>query len=220
MDCYLLDWSNRTYWSYRPDRPSELLALKVQQDQQDPQGETISSGSVDSNGDLTIVTNLDSINVGTVVGPQGATGATGPQGPTGATGSAGETISSGSVDSNGDLTIVTNLGTSINVGTVVGPQGATGATGAAGPQGPAGATGATGPAGATGPQGPTGATGPQGPAGTSADTDTHLNTSTANSGNYLSWNGTDYDWATVPAGVGGATGVDFDDNVSTIWYRQ
>ncbi len=39
------------------------------------------------------------------------------------------------------------------------------------------------------------------PAGyTDSDVDTHLNTGTANSGEYLSWTGADYDWAAVPAG--------------------
>ena len=39
------------------------------------------------------------------------------------------------------------------------------------------------------------------PAGyTDGDVDTHLNTGTANSGEYLSWTGADYDWTTVPAG--------------------
>lgn len=35
---------------------------------------------------------------------------------------------------------------------------------------------------------------------TDARVDTHLNSSTASSGEYLSWNGSDYDWASVPAG--------------------
>ena len=35
---------------------------------------------------------------------------------------------------------------------------------------------------------------------TNARVDTHLNSSTASSGEYLSWNGSDYDWASVPAG--------------------
>ena len=33
-----------------------------------------------------------------------------------------------------------------------------------------------------------------------ADVDAHLNQSTANTGEYLKWDGADYDWATVPAG--------------------
>jgi len=35
---------------------------------------------------------------------------------------------------------------------------------------------------------------------TDARVDTHLNSSTASNGEYLSWNGSDYDWASVPAG--------------------
>lgn len=35
---------------------------------------------------------------------------------------------------------------------------------------------------------------------TDAKVDTHLNQSTAVNGNYLKWNGSDYEWATVPAG--------------------
>ena len=45
-----------------------------------------------------------------------------------------------------------------------------------------------------------------------SDVDTHLNQSSASSGEYLQWNGSDYAWAGVAAGVGGATGVDFNDN--------
>ena len=43
--------------------------------------------------------------------------------------------------------------------------------------------------------------------------DTHLNTSTATSGEYLSWNGSDYDWASVPAGYADSD-VDTHLNVS------
>ena len=38
---------------------------------------------------------------------------------------------------------------------------------------------------------------------TDANVDTHLNTSTANSGEILSWNGTDYDWVADQTGGGG-----------------
>jgi len=61
--------------------------------------------------------------------------------------------------------------------------------------------------GAQGETGPTGPTGPQGPAGsdaasyTNADVDTHLNYSTATTGQVLSFSGSDYDW------VGGSTTV-------------
>ncbi len=47
---------------------------------------------------------------------------------------------------------------------------------------------------------------------TDADVDTHLNTSTATNGEYLSWDGSDYDWATVPAGY---TNSDVDTHLNT-----
>ena len=45
-----------------------------------------------------------------------------------------------------------------------------------------------------------------------ADVDAHLNQSTATTGDYLSWNGTDYDWAPVPAGYADA---DVDTHLNT-----
>jgi len=42
--------------------------------------------------------------------------------------------------------------------------------------------------------------------------DAHLNSSTATSGEYLSWNGTDYDWASVPAGYADS---DVDTHLNT-----
>lgn len=42
--------------------------------------------------------------------------------------------------------------------------------------------------------------------------DTHLNTGTAATGEFLSWNGADYDWATVPAGY---TDADVDTHLNT-----
>ena len=47
---------------------------------------------------------------------------------------------------------------------------------------------------------------------TDADVDTHLNTSTATNGEYLSWDGSDYDWATVPTGY---TNSDVDTHLNT-----
>ena len=47
---------------------------------------------------------------------------------------------------------------------------------------------------------------------TDGDVDTHLNTGSANSGEYLSWNGSDYDWATVPAGYADS---DVDTHLNT-----
>lgn len=71
------------------------------------------------------------VDLGQVVGPQGATG---PQGPKGDTGSRGP---QGPKGDTGDT----------------GPQGAKGDTGAKGPQGPKGDTGATGPQGPKGDNG-------------------------------------------------------------------
>ena len=45
-----------------------------------------------------------------------------------------------------------------------------------------------------------------------SEIDAHLNTSTATSGEYLSWNGTDYDWAAVPVGY---TDSDVDTHLNT-----
>ena len=42
--------------------------------------------------------------------------------------------------------------------------------------------------------------------------DSHLNISTASSGEYLSWNGSDYDWASVPAGYANS---DVDTHLNT-----
>jgi hypothetical protein len=56
---------------------------------------------------------------------------------------------------------------------------------------------------------------------TDLDVDIHLNTSTANSGEILSWNGTDYDWVADQTGSGGGatvagsdTQVQYNDNGS------
>lgn len=107
-------------------------------------------------------------------GPAGATGATGAQGdkgdkgdtgaqgPQGIQGEQGTSVTAGNVNGSGHLIITTSDGTSIDVGSVVGPQGI---QGEAGPQGIQGPQGLTGPAGATGAQGPKGDTGAQGPQG-------------------------------------------------------
>jgi len=102
----------------------------------------------DATGDLWVYDGSLWVNVGTIVGPAGATGATGlgatgVAGPTGATGIQGLTGATGIQGATGD----------------VGPSGATGAQGATGVAGPTGATGVAGPTGATGLAGPTGATG-------------------------------------------------------------
>lgn len=88
------------------------------------------------------------IDLGQVVGPQGARGATGPAGTTPTIGANGNWFL-GSTDTG---------------------KPSRGATGAQGPQGPKGDTGAQGPQGDTGATGARGATGPQGPQGEKGDT--------------------------------------------------
>ena len=104
------------------------------------------------------------VNIGQLVGPDGASGATGPQGATGPEGPQGATGPEG-------------------------PQGATGAQGNPGNdstvQGPQGTTGPQGPQGATGPQGPQGATGPQGVKGDDGDEGPQGATGAFNSGDNI-----------------------------------
>ena len=83
------------------------------------------------------LTDGSTVDVGSVVGPQGEKGSTGAQGPKGDTGAQGPKGETGAQ----------------------GPKGETGA------QGPKGETGAQGEKGDTGAQGPKGGTGAQGPAG-------------------------------------------------------
>jgi len=52
-----------------------------------------------------------------------------------------------------------------------------------------------------------------------SNVDSHLNTSTASSGEYLSWNGSDYDWASVPAGYANSD-VDTHLNQSSAGNNQ
>ena len=66
------------------------------------------------------------------------------------------------VTDRGRLVFTLTDGSTVDVGSVVGPQGEKGSTGA---QGPKGDTGAQGPKGETGAQGPKGETGAQGPKG-------------------------------------------------------
>lgn len=86
-------------------------------------------------------------SLGSLTGPQGATGATGSQGPKGDAGVQGQQGPKGDAG-------------------VAGPKGDAGTPGAAGAAGPKGDTGSVGPTGATGAVGPAGATGVKGPAGT------------------------------------------------------
>lgn len=106
------------------------------------------------------------VDLGDIVGPQGATGATGAQGPAGATGATGPQGAKGDTGATGPQGPQGTTGET-------GPQGPTGATGAQGPQGLKGDDGAIGPTGPQGPQGlkgDTGAQGPQGPQGTTGET--------------------------------------------------
>ena len=108
------------------------------------------------------------IDVGPIVGPQGATGPTGAQGPTGAASTVvGPTGTQGAQGPTGPTGAAS---------TVAGPTGASGPQGAQGPTGPTGAQGAqgdqgvSGAQGAQGPTGPTGAQGAQGQQGVSGPT--------------------------------------------------
>jgi collagen type VII alpha len=105
-------------------------------------------------GDLWVKSGTTWINIGTIVGPQGSTGATGISGTDGATGATGVSGIDGATGATG-------------VAGDVGATGSTGATGATGLAGIDGTTGATGPEGATGATGfgATGATGAPSPAG-------------------------------------------------------
>ena len=53
-----------------------------------------------------------------------------------------------------------------------------------------------------------------------ADVDTHLNTSTAASGEYLSWNGSDYDWNTVDAFPSGTKMLFQQTSAPTGWTKD
>jgi len=100
----------------------------------------------DITGVVKVKVNGQWLPIRTVMGPQGATGATGPEGGEGATGPTGP--QGGVGPTGGD-----------------GATGPTGSEGAVGPTGSEGATGPTGSEGAIGPTGGDGATGPTGPVG-------------------------------------------------------
>lgn len=101
------------------------------------------------------LTDGSTVDLGSVVGPQGPrgeTGAEGPKGETGAQGPKGDTGAQGPKGEAGER----------------GPKGETGAQGPkgdTGEQGPKGETGTQGPKGETGERGPKGETGAQGPKG-------------------------------------------------------
>lgn len=108
------------------------------------------------------LTDGSTVDLGSVIGPQGPKGETGPAGPQGQTGPAGAQGEQGPKGDTG----------------AEGPKGATGDTGPKGEpgekgeKGDKGDTGATGPQGETGPQGQTGPQGPAGPTGPKGDTGT------------------------------------------------
>lgn len=84
-------------------------------------------------------------------------------------------VKAAEVTDEGKLVFTLTDGSTIDLGSVVGPEGKKGDTGATGPQGQAGPkgekgeTGATGPKGDPGEQGPQGETGPQGTPGAKGD---------------------------------------------------
>lgn len=101
------------------------------------------------------LTDGSTVDVGSVVGPQGEKGSTGAQGPKGDTGAQGPKGETGAQGPKGETG-------------AQGPKGETGAQGEkgdTGAQGPKGGTGAQGPKGDPGERGPKGETGAQGPRG-------------------------------------------------------
>lgn len=101
------------------------------------------------------LTDGSTVDLGSVIGPQGPKGETGPQGPKGDTGAQGPKGETGAQGPKGETG-------------AQGPKGETGAQGEKGDigaQGPKGGTGAQGPKGDPGERGPKGETGAQGPKG-------------------------------------------------------
>ena len=110
------------------------------------------------------LTDGSTVDVGSVVGPQGEKGSTGAQGPKGDTGAQGPKGETGAQGPKGDTGAQGPKGEAGERG----PKGETGAQGPkgdTGEQGPKGETGAQGPKGETGERGPKGETGAQGPKG-------------------------------------------------------
>jgi hypothetical protein len=108
----------------------------------------IKSALVNGSGEL-VLTKQDNttINVGSVIGPQGIQGAQGIQGvkgDTGEQGPAGLSVTSASVNSFGRLLIVKSDNSTVDAGSVVGPQGQQGPQGVAGEAGPQGLAGTNG----------------------------------------------------------------------------
>jgi hypothetical protein len=131
------------------------------------------NGVIDTlTGDLWVYDGALWSDVGTIVGPQGATGPQGDTGATGATGIQGIQGDTGATGATGIQGIQGDTGATGATGIqgIQGDTGATGATGATGIQGIQGDTGATGATGIQGIQGDTGATGATGIQGIQGDT--------------------------------------------------
>jgi len=121
---------------------------------QGPAGRSVTTSSIDSNGNLLITLSDGTIvNAGKVVGAQGTQGIQGLQGIQGVKGDTGASIASAEVNASGHLIITKTDGVTVDAGTVVGPQGAkgdTGTIGSQGIQGPAGVSVASGTVDASG----------------------------------------------------------------------
>jgi hypothetical protein len=159
-------------------------------------GVAANGAAIDSNGNLQFtLTDGTILSAGRVTGAQGTQGLKGDTGSQGIQGIAGASVMSGTVNASGHLIITKTDGTTIDAGSVLGPQGIQGTQGIQGIQGLTGSAGlgitsttvngsghlivtrsdgstldagsVIGPQGAQGVKGDTGATGVQGPAGTS-----------------------------------------------------
>ena len=128
-----------------------IQGIKGDTGEQGPAGLSVTSASVNSFGRLLIVKSDNStVDAGSVVGPQGAqgikgdtgeAGATGPAGSNGTSGTNGVGITTAAVNGSGNLIITKTDSSTVDAGSVIGPQGAQGT------QGVPGALGATGPQG-------------------------------------------------------------------------
>ena len=128
-----------------------IQGIKGDTGEQGPAGLSVTSASVNSFGRLLIVKSDNStVDAGTVIGPTGAqgikgdtgeAGATGPAGSNGTSGSNGVGITTAAVNGSGNLIITKTDSSTVDAGSVIGPQGAQGT------QGVPGAPGVTGPQG-------------------------------------------------------------------------
>ena len=128
-----------------------IQGIKGDTGEQGPAGLSVTSASVNSFGRLLIVkSDSSTVDAGVVVGPQGAqglkgdtgdAGATGPAGSNGTSGTNGVGITTAAVNGSGNLIITKTDSSTVDAGSVIGPQGAQGT------QGVPGAPGATGPQG-------------------------------------------------------------------------